>query len=126
MRPATLAEVARLAAQGEPFELGLANFLDDFYAMPDPSALSRRPELLAPQRGASGRVLDAYLAATAEHLACQNGWLIPQWVGGEEHLLRRPWFASSMAALRAVLIHESPPAFRTRNLFISANALERA
>ncbi len=39
---------------------------------------------------------------------------------------RRPWFASKLAALRAVLILESPAAFRARNLFVSENALTRA
>ena len=88
--------------------------------------MSPTPELLAPKLGELGGVQDAYLAATAEHLACAHGFPIPAWVGTEDRKLHRPWFASQLAALRAVLILESPAAFRSRNLFISENALTRA
>ena len=125
MRPKTLAEVARLTADGDSFDRCLANFLDDFYAAPDAAVFSEMPELLAPKLGELGRVQDAYLAATAEHLACAHGFSVPAWVATEDRKLHRPWFASSLAALRAVLLLESPAAFRSRNLFISENALTR-
>ena len=90
--------------------------------------LDYRPNrnLLAPILAQSGHVQDAYLAAVAEHLAYINGFQIPTWVGKENRKLHRPWFASQLAGLRAVLILESPPAFRARNLFVSENALSRA
>jgi hypothetical protein len=126
MRPKTLAEVAALAAHGDSFDLCLANFLDEFYAAPDATALLDAPALLAPQFGDTGRVQDAYLAATAEELARRFGLRLPAWTMGEHRQLHRPWFATPLAALRAVLILESPPAFRSRNLFVSKNALSRA
>lgn len=126
MRPTTLAEVARLAVGGDSFDRCLANFLDDFRAAPTALALSATPALLAPGQGERGIVQDAYLAATAEHLACLHGLPVPAWAMADERRLSRPWFASSLAALRAVLILESPAAFRSRNLFVSENALERA
>jgi hypothetical protein len=126
MRPKTLAEVAQLAAGGDSFDRCLASFLDEFYAAPDAAALSAAPELLAPKLGEPGQVRDAYLAATAEQLACDYGFCLPAWVGGDDRKLHRPWFASPLAALRAVLLLESPAAFRSRNLFISQNALTRA
>ena len=126
MRPRTLAEVAQLTLNGESFDGCLANFLDEFYAAADARALVETPILLASALGETGQVQDAYLAATAEELACRHGFPIPTWVAAETRKLRRPWFASPLAALRAVLLLESPVAFRARNLFVSENALTRA
>ena len=126
MRPKALAEVAALAARGDSFDRCLANFLDEFYGAPHAAELSDIPTLLAPQFGDLGGVQDAYLAATAEELARRFELPMPAWTVGEQRQLHRPWFATSLAALRAVLLLESPPAFRARNLFVSENALSRA
>lgn len=125
MRPKTLAEVAQLALAGDSFDRCLANFLDEFYAAPGAGALRDAPPFLAPSRGQPGRVQDAYLAATAEELAQAYKLEVPEWTAGEQRLLHQPWFALPLDALRAVLILESPAAFRSRNLFVSANALSR-
>ena len=126
MRPKTLAEVAALAAQGDSFDRCLANFLDEFYAGPNAAALADIPALLAAQFGDTGRVQDAYLAATAEELARRFNLTSPAWTTGDERALHRPWFATPLASLRAVLLLESPPSFRARNLFVSENVLSRA
>jgi hypothetical protein len=126
MRPRTLAEVADLAARGDSFDRCLANFLDEFYAAPNAVALAESPTLLAPQFGELGHVQDAYLAAAAEELARKFSLPQPGWTVGEDRQLHRPWFATPLAAVRAVLLLESPPAFRSRNLFVSENALSRA
>ncbi len=125
MRPKSLGEVARLALEGETFDYCLANFLDEFYASSNAQALTDVPELLAPRFGDIGRIQDAYLAATAEELARRFELPQPRWTVGETRQLHRPWFASSLAALRAVLLLESPAGFRARNLFVSENALSR-
>jgi hypothetical protein len=125
MRPKTLAEVAQLALRGDSFDFCLANFLDGFYGAPTAEALSATPVLLQPAGGELGGIRDAYLAATAEHLAWTHGFPIPVWVVEEARKLHRPWFASPLAALRTVLLLESPAAFRSRNLFVSENALSR-
>lgn len=126
MRPGTLAEVARLARAGDSFDRCLANFLDEFYTAPNPKVLMEVPPLLAQELGESGRVQDAYLAATAEELARVHHFPVPQWTDDDTRKLHRPWFASPLLALRAVLLLESPAAFRARNLFVSENALTRA
>jgi hypothetical protein len=121
-----LAEVAALALKGDSFDRCLANFLDDFYAAPAATGLADAPEFLEPHFGELGQVEDAYLAATAEELARRFNLPMPQWTAGERRQLHRPWFASPLAALRAVLLLESPASFRARNLFVSENALSRA
>ena len=126
MRPKTLAKVAEMTARGDSFDRCLANFLDEFYATPVAEALVSEPPLLAAHFGDQGRVQDAYLAATAEELARCFNFPCPAWTSVAQRALHRPWFASPLAALRAVLLLESPPAFRARNLFVSDNALSRA
>jgi hypothetical protein len=125
MRPKSLAEVAELAAEGDSFDRCLYNFLDGFYYAPSAEALLAQPPSLSPKKGEIGRVQDAYLAATAEELARSYNFPLPRWTEAEERKLHRPWFASDLASLRAVLILESPAGFRSRNLFVSENALSR-
>ena len=82
--------------------------------------------LLSPVLGELGRVRDAYLAATAEELARAHELVLPLWTEEDARKLHRPWFASPLGGLRAVLLLESPPGFRSRKLFVSENALSRA
>ena len=126
MTPKNLADVAALTAQGESFDLALRNFLDVFYARPEASLLASEPASLNATVPTLGLVEDAYLAATAEWLATQFHLPLPAWTAAEHRKLHRPWFASPLASLRAVLLLESPAPFRARNLFVSENALTRA
>jgi hypothetical protein len=126
MIPNTLAQVAELTAQGESFDFCLRNFLDGFYAQPNAGALETEPKRLASVVPPLGTVEDAYLAATAEWLAWKFDLQPPRWVFNETRSLRRPWFASQLSSLRALLLLESPAPFRSRNLFVSENALSRA
>jgi hypothetical protein len=126
VRPKTLAEVAERVLDGDSFDLSLREFLDGFYSQPDQSALVTEPHALRDKVTAHGEIFDAYLAATAETLACQYRLDTPSWAYAPTRQLHHPWFALNLASLRAVLLWESPPAFRSRNLFVSENALSRA
>jgi hypothetical protein len=110
-RPATLDEVAVRTRDGEPFDPLLREFLDTFYGG-DPgtrtSAIAGAPRELDP-------IHDAYLAAVAEHLALKYG----------QRFLDKPFFAGGLETLKAILLVESPLAFRRRQIFVSANALAR-
>ena len=121
----TIAEIATLVQQGEPFHIALGNFLDGFYFQPSIGAVEGEPSFLRAQFGRAGEVYDAYLAATAEKLARDRAIPFPRWARNPERALRVPWFASEKGSLRALLIRESPPEFRCRNLFVSENALTR-
>jgi len=125
MRPQTLADIAELTRAGEPFDFALRSFLDEFQMQPEASRLQAEPARLA-SLVRDGERCDAFLAATAETLAATHDFEVPRWVWQETRKLHRPWFALPWEGLRAVLLLESPAAFRSRNLFVSANALSRA
>jgi hypothetical protein len=120
-RPATLQEVAARTLGGEPFDPLLREFLDTFYS--SNSDMMARAIGGVPAR--VGLVQDAYLAALAEHLALRFGLPIPQWVEEPHRFLVKPFFAGGLETLKAILLVESPLAFRRRQIFVSANALSR-
>lgn len=120
-RPATLERLAARVGAGEPFDLLLNEFLDEFYLAKIErrvAAMERAPEGLDP-------IKDAYLAAVAEHLALRFGLPVPRWVEEPHRFLVKPFFAGGLESLKAVLLVESPLAFRRRQIFVSANALSR-
>jgi hypothetical protein len=122
VRPDSIFEVSRRVAEDEePFDPTLREFLDEFYlnAARREASLARPPLPLDPLR-------DAYLAATAEHLASMYRLAVPAWCGEYGLALREPHFAGGLESLKALLTLESPAAFRRRLLFVSKNALSRA
>ncbi|MNU47202.1 hypothetical protein D3C71_360840 [compost metagenome] len=122
-RPQTLYDVSKQVAAGDmEFGPAVREFLDTFYGSDDTkrAAIIRgRPLRLNPVR-------DAYLAATAEHLALQYDLEVPEWTEHQGNELDRAHFSGGLESLKAILIVESPMAFRRRLLFVSANALDRA
>lgn len=124
-RPSSLAEVAARSHDARAFAYELADFLDQFRINAGADALAVEPARLA-ARYPAGDVADAYLAAVAVSLARDIATPPPPWSWDVSRKLGRPWFAHPGAALRAILLAESPAPFRERNLFVSANALSRA
>jgi hypothetical protein len=120
-RPRSLYEVSVRASDGsQEFDPALREFLDTFYSFPDlrEESLKARPVSLDDLR-------DAYLAATAEHLARCFGLDVPEWSEDHGLNLKRPFFAGGLESLKARLTVESPAAFRRRLLFVSKDALFR-
>ena len=120
-RPQTIHEVSVRVRDGvQTFDAALREFLDTFYSYPElrEEALRTCPVPLDDLR-------DAYLAATAEHLAQCHGMAIPEWSENYGCRLKRPFFAGGLESMKARLMVESPAAFRRRMLFVSKNALFR-
>jgi hypothetical protein len=120
-RPRSLREVSlRVRYEHGTFDAALREFLDHFYSHPETreASLRDRPLLLDDLR-------DAYLAATAEHLARCHDLPIPAWTEDHGRPLSRPFFAGGLESLKALLTVESPAAFRRRLLFVSKDALLR-
>lgn len=108
----------------EEFSLALRDFIDRFRDCPDGVLIADEPTLLAAALGDDG-LSDAWLASTAAWLARRHGLPVPSWARGHARCLARPWFAAKTHKLRMLLLQDSPTEFRIRNLFVSADAIER-
>jgi len=120
----SIAAIAIQTRTAEDFSLRFRDFLDGFYEFPDASKLSEEPRSMAAVLHDNGYA-DAYLAATAEHLAGQYRLPVPAWCLHPERTLKEPTFAFKTPEGRMFLLVESPTAFRVRNIFVSADALTR-
>ena len=122
-RPSTLIEVAEAAkTSNQDFRIALAGFLDNFYTTP--SARQRMIDAEPPFTGVE--VTDAYLGAVGEHLARRWALAIPPWTDDPRRMLDQPVFAGGIEALKAMLLVQSPLAFRRRMIFVEHEPLRRA
>jgi hypothetical protein len=103
------------------FDLALSEFLDEFYTHP-----GARQSMIADEPPAIGPFEDAWLGAVAEHLARRWNLEIPVWVDQPRRFLDQPFFAGGLESLKAILLAESPLAFRKRQIFVEAEPLRRA
>jgi hypothetical protein len=122
-RPRSLRQAADQGHEAGERDALLREFLDEFYIETD---ADRRAAMLAeePPLRADDRA-NAYYAAVAEHLALKNGLPVPAWTGNLARFLKRPFFPSGLESLKAVLLVESPTAFRRRMIFVDADPLYR-
>jgi hypothetical protein len=118
----TAAECVELArAAGVSFQGPINAFIDAFArASPEQRARMIR-EPIAPL----GRI-EGLLAAVVSALCRRAGLAAPAWVGQTRS--PEPFFAfpARSYALRVRLMLESPPPFRSRNVFVPESYLERA
>jgi hypothetical protein len=122
MRPDTLAEVARRVSAGAAFGPTLSEFLDEFYLHPE-----SRQAMIAdePVRVAAERE-HATLGAVGEHLARRWSLSVPAWTDDPSRFLHEPYFTTPIENLKAMLLVQSPLAFRRRLIFTEAEPLRRA
>ena len=106
----------------EPYGFALANFVDDFRRTHDPKLAEN--SILDLEN--LSKVEKAMLAASVDQLFNEAMLERPEWVYDESTFLKKPYFAlNAKGGLRIILLRESPRWFRARNLFVSANCLER-
>ena len=68
----------------------------------------------------------AFYAGVSHYLAKKCGLAIPEWTYNNQYFLQEPYFSrNAKGKLQLVLLAESPNEFRVRNIFISANSLDR-
>jgi hypothetical protein len=122
-RPATLREAAAWGRELGSRDAFLREFLDEFYSSDSrrQAAMIREEPPLDPHDVQA----NAYYAAVAEHLAMRNGVPVPAWTLAPERFLRLPFFPAGLESLKAILLVESPTAFRRRMIFVDADPLSR-
>lgn len=121
----TLRESMFNVASRSDFSYAIRNFLDRFKTNPDPALLTDEPALLYPSLE-DGGYADAFVASTVAYLCQVHNFKAPAWVNAKCRIMPVPHFAAKTPKMKAILLQESPAAFRVRNLFVSANALNRA
>jgi hypothetical protein len=116
--------VAQRRNKGEELAPLLAEFLDTFYGAhvrnEAQALIAEEPERLAKADE------HALLGAIAEHLARRWQLAIPEWSNDPSRFLKRPYFTSPLEGFKALLLAESPLAFRRRLIFTEAEPLRRA
>lgn len=129
-RPKSLCQVVSVVNSGHEFGPALAEFLDEAKQMDANSlelAMAINPGKLHQDNSGYGSWQDAYLAATAEHLARAADIPIPVWTEQSDRFLSRAWFDNhGLKSLNAMMVAESPLAFRRRFIFTEARPLRRA
>lgn len=113
--------VERCREEGPHYQLEINAFVDAFRRASEPE----RRQLLSAGPGRSGRI-EGLVAAVASALCREVGLEPPAWValtGSPEPFFV---FPATGFALRVRLMLESPPPFRSRNVFVPENYLSRA
>ena len=109
----------RILADGhDAWTIHLFDFVDEFRADPDPDRVEEPPRLESPRIG-------AVLAGTVEALCAEVAMQVPVWCRAVPNL-ETPWFVAGVENLKAAALAESPIPFRSRNVFVLGNFLERA
>jgi hypothetical protein len=114
------------ACWGKAVRVRVDEFLDDFY-LSHPDKARQQPRIDEAPDPIGKAADDAWLGAVGEHLANRWGLLVPSWTMRQQHFaLTEPLFVPNTRALKPMLLAESPPAFRSRNIFTVAEPLQRA
>ncbi len=119
-RPHSLAQVAEQSDSLEEFGRHFQDWLHTIRSH------TSRPQLVAAVWAAparlsrkfkGGKIADAWLAASAEHLLARIGRRRPAWTAGR--VLTEPWFAigGTDTPSRVLALRDSPAPFKTRNIF---------
>ena len=126
MRPATLSEACLRYQDGQPWDVAMGDFLQQFYASLTAEA---RAAMLAEEPPRLDSRHDALVGGIAEYLF--KRWApdhAPRWIGDRSRYLDRPWFphARGDPALKDYLTFASPAEFKSRNVMVDDEPLRRA
>ena len=107
----------RMAADPASWKIALMDFVDDFRYHRDAKAISDPFDLGDEEK-------DAVLAGSIETLCDEMNIAIPRWLS-DVPACREPRFVSTIEAIKAFSLAESPVHFRIRKVFVCDNFLHR-
>jgi hypothetical protein len=119
-RPCSLAQVAAQSDSLEEFGRHFQDWLHTIRGHTSrpqlEAAVRERPVRLA-RKFKDGKIADAWLAASAEHLLTRIGREAPAWTHGRA--LAEPWFAigGTDTPSRLLALRDSPAPYKARNIF---------
>ena len=129
-RPVSVAEVAEWSDSYREFGLNLKDFLHTLASAGksprERAALFAAEPRLLVGRFEEGELCDAFLAALADYSCRRCGIPSPTWSLNQSLSLARPWFSPDNLGLRALVLRDTPSAFKDKNIFILPSALEVA
>jgi hypothetical protein len=125
-RPVTLTEVAQRRNDGEDFGGLVSEFLDTFYGLLQRDAAAAQNAIAAEPVPVADANQHALLGAIGEHLARRWNLDIPAWTNDPNRFLREPHFTTHLDGFKAMMLAQSPLAFRRRLIFTEAEPLRRA
>ena len=103
----------------DSWKIHLMNMVDEFRKTKDARIL-----LLPPDRNCDDKIR-TLIAATVLELCLETKMPPPHWAQNHKPL-SQPWFVAGVEALKASALLESPLSFRSKNIFVHENFLERA
>ncbi|WP_036923645.1 hypothetical protein [Propionicicella superfundia] len=125
------AHCAWLVAEGDSlascWRFGILQTVDYYDSAMRRGGVELAGQVFAREPAPTGAVeVDAAFAALAEHLAVRDGWEPPVWSQDPARRTDRRWYVAQLPGFRAEADKQTPPAFGSRGVFISANDLSRA
>lgn len=103
----------------DSWKIHFMNFVDEIRRSKDP-----RLFVLQPLKNLDPK-LSALLAAIVLQICLEFNWSAPKWALEAPRLLS-PWFVSQSDALKASAILESPICFKSKNIFVLDNFLQKS
>lgn len=121
---------AELLEAGEPvssgWRFGILQTLDDYRSTVKRGGVQLGAGVFADAPEPTGSAeLDTAFAALAEYLADRDGWAVPSWAAARGRL-QAYWYPDVPDIFREEAKESSPPAFRSRGIFITDRSLSRA
>jgi len=106
----------------QAFWLMFGTFLDEFYALKDTKMFEEEPiynkNITIEMR--------SFIAASVDHLCDLENLKYPKWTKDLKYVLKEPFFPSGLKGpIRAVMLIESPIAYKVRNIYVLNNVLTR-